>query len=166
MTVFHWISLVPFFLQIILVMVILFILYSTTGLFSGFSPLGLFYFFSIVGAILLHLVCYRLYNFFLKVMIITNYRLIDIRNSVFLNRQREVISMSNIQDFRYEQHGILPRVFHYGNLLVLGSSSEVHYLFCYVPRVNKIHHVLGEIHHHAIRNPMMPMIHQEITKAS
>lgn len=145
MTVFHWMSLVPFFLQLSL-LAILFVVLYLSEFFNSLSPVVQMSITTLGAALLVHLVCFRLYNYFLKVILITNFRVIDIRHSVFLKREREAIPMFNIQDFRYQQNGILPRLFNYGTLVILGSSTDVKYVFHYLPKVNRIHHVLGEIH--------------------
>jgi membrane protein YdbS with pleckstrin-like domain len=150
MGVFHWIHLMPFFLKLSGVIGAL-ILVNSFGLMDDFTTQTRFFLNSSAAVILLHVTCFRLYNYFLKVMLITNYRLIDIRHTVFLKREREVIPMSNIQDIRYQQNGILSRIFNYGDLIVLGSSSDVKYQFHYVPKANKLHHLLGEIHRKALR---------------
>lgn len=151
MTVFHWMSLVPFFLQISAVF-LLFILLVFSEFFAELSPMARIYVSTVTLAILIHLISFRLYNYFLKVILITNFRVIDIRHSVFLKREREAIPMSNIQDFRYKQTGILPRLLNYGTLVILGSSTDVKYVFKYLPKVNKIHHILGEVHQKALNN--------------
>lgn len=149
-TVFHWMSLVPYFLG-------MGILFSITALFissqfySDFFQTPQIYTATISIAILLHAVCFRFYNYFLKVIIVTNFRVIDVRHSVFLKREREAIPMSNIQDFRYQQKGVFQRIFNYGTLMILGSSTDLKYVFRYVPKVNKIHHILGEVHQKNLR---------------
>lgn len=152
MTVHHWMLLVPFFFEIFALAALLLILNFWSDFFTELSPELRFAINTTAIALLIHLFCFRMYNYFLKVMLITNYRLIDIEHSVFLRREREVISMSNIQDFRYCQNGLLPRIFKYGDLIVLGSSSDVKYTFHYVPKVNKVHHLMGEIHQRSIRH--------------
>ncbi len=150
MGVFHWIHLVPFFFKVSAAIIVL-VLVNHFGLLDDVTSQSRFFLNSSAAVLFLHVVCFRLYNYFLKVMLITNYRLIDIRHTVFLKREREVIPMNNIQDIRYQQNGIFSRLFNYGDLIVLGSSSDVKYLFHHVPKANKLHHLLGEIHQRALR---------------
>jgi membrane protein YdbS with pleckstrin-like domain len=150
MTVRHWMSLMPFFLQIGAFVLVL-IGFSLSGFFAEFSDVTQMFIITISLAILCHLICFRLYNYFLKVILITNFRVIDIRHSVFLKREREAIPMFNIQDFRFQQSGVFPRLFNYGTLMILGSSTDVKYVFRFLPKVNKIHHILGEIHQKTVR---------------
>jgi len=156
MTVFHWMKLVPYFFYLSVFATILVVLNFFSDFFLEFPPLLRFYINTVSVGLLIHLACYRLYNYILKVLIITNHRVIDIRHSVFLKREREVIPMFNIQDLHYQQNGILPRLFNYGDLVVFGSSSDVKYEFKYVIKVNKIHHLICEIRQKLIHdNPAM-----------
>lgn len=165
MGVFHWIKLVPFVFQVSLACLVLFGV-NSFGFLDDFSAQMRFVINSTVLITLLHVFCFRLYNYFLKVMLITNYRLIDIRHTVFLKREREVIPLHNIQDIRYQQNGILARLLKYGDLIVLGSSSDVKYQFRHVPKANKMHHLLGEIHQKVLRD-LPHQVHEEtITKAA
>lgn len=151
MGVFHWVTLMPFFFKIAVFVAVLIGINVIGNLFEGTTNLR-FYVNTTAVTIMVHAVGFRMYNYFLKVMLITNHRVIDIRHTVALVREREVIPLSNIQDFRYRQNGILARIFGYGDLLVLGSSSDVKYSFQYVPKVNRLHHLLCEIHRKAIED--------------
>lgn len=96
--------------------------------------------------ILTHLLFLKLYNYLLRFVMVTDIRLIDNRHSIYFKREKEIIPLSNIQDIRYIQKGLLPRIFKYGDLIVLGSSSDVRYEFHFVPQVAKVHHLLGDVH--------------------
>lgn len=150
MTVLHSMCLIPLIFQILLALILIAFLWLNgfSELFSKYQQLALG---SILLSLLFHIICFRLYNYFLKVLIITNYRIIDIRHTVFLHRERDVLPMNFVHDFRYFQDGILSRIFHYGTLEILGSSSEVKFRLHHIPHVNKIHHLLGEIHQHFLR---------------
>ena len=176
MGVFHWMVLGPFILQFGSVFLALILINVYGSFFQDLSPLVRLYVNTFVVGITIHIACFRLFNYFLKVMILTNYRLIEIRHSVVLTREREVIPMVNIQDFRYKQNGILARIFGYGDLLVLGANVEVKYQFHLVPKVNRLHHLLCEVHGKAINQygvyraqqgrgqqtlPSMPQVTQE-----
>lgn len=149
-TVLHWVSLVPFFFQVAILFG-LSIWFITSDLYSEITDVPRIFTMSIVVALFIHALCFRLYNYSLKVILVTNFRVIDIRHSVFLKREREAIPMFNIQDLRYQQSGIFQRIFHYGTLMILGSSTDLKYVFRYVPRVNKFHHILAEVHQKRLR---------------
>lgn len=151
LAVFHGIRIIPFLIYIVIFMLIIIII----NYFVDLTPEMHLYINTILVALLIHILCVRLYNYFLKVIIITNRRLIYIQHSTLLKRERETIPMTNIQDFRFKQNGVLPRIFGYGDLMILGSSSEVKYKFKYVPKVNKVHHILCEVHQRMVRRRTM-----------
>lgn len=154
MTVFHWIKLVPFFLEVAVLLTGLFVLNFYSDFFVNVTPFTKLVINSIALALVIHMFCFRLYNYFLKVIIITNYRLIDIRHSVFLRREQEDIAMTNVQDCHFQQRGIFPRIFKYGDLIIMGTSSDIKYTFHSVPRVAKIHNLINEIQQKSIRRPI------------
>lgn len=153
MTVFHWIKLVPFFVEIFVLLTGLVLLNFYSDFFVSVEVVTKLYINSIALALIVHMFCFRLYNYFLKVIIITNYRLIDIRHSVFLRREQEDIAMTNVQDCHFQQRGIFPRIFKYGDLVIMGTSSDIKYTFHSVPRVAKIHNLINEIQQKNIRRP-------------
>ncbi|GEM_PF-6487449 len=152
MTVFHWITLIPYFLIILMGSLGTGFLVWIGSAMANLSPKPILLCFSVILSLLIHLLCFRLYNFFLKVIIITNVRIIHISHTVFLRREREAMAMNHIQEFRYLQRGLFPRLFHYGSLLIFGASTDVEYIFHHVPHVNRLHHLLGEIHQQAMKN--------------
>ncbi len=152
MTVFHWITLVPYVLILFLGLLTIGALPWLLSAAGAFSPKLMILCFSVILALFIHLLCFRLYNFFLKVIIITNVRIIHVSHTVFLRREREAMAMNHIQEFRYHQRGLFPRLFHYGSLLVFGASTDVEYVFHHVPHVNRLHHLLGEIHQQSMKN--------------
>lgn len=154
MTVFHWIILVPFFLQIFIIIGIFVFIYLVTDFFDQMSFETQFFVGTIILTLFIHIFCFRLYNHFMKVTIITNFRVIEIRNTVFLHREQDIISMNNIQDFRYEQKGILPRILKFGDLIIFGTNVEIKYELKNLPHVANIHHLLGEIYQKFQQNQM------------
>lgn len=160
MSVFHWMTLVPFMFYLSLMILGYVSFYYASGIYEDLSPLSRLGLNTGFLAVILQIFCFRLYNYSLKVMIITNFRMIEVRHTVFLKREREVIPMTNIQDIRFRQRGILPRVFKYGDLIVFGASTDVKYQFHHVIRVNKIHHLLNEIRHQAV-NQGQPRLNAE-----
>lgn len=153
MTVHHWVSLAPFFFEAALLFAIS-AWFIASDLYSEITNIPRIFTMSIAVALFIHALCFRLYNYFLKVILVTNFRVIDVRHSVFLKREREAIPLLNIQDLRYQQNGIFQRVFQYGTLMILGASTDLKYVFRYVPRVNKFHHILAEVHQRRLREQL------------
>ncbi|MDP3976118.1 MAG: PH domain-containing protein [bacterium] len=146
MTSGHWILLTPLLLHTLLTAAVLIYLNGFSAIFLELSFQMRFLVNTVILALLYHYMFMRLFNHFLHVLIITNFRIIDVRASIFFKREREVIPFTNIQDFRMYQNGILPRIFKYGDLILLGSSTDIRYNFSYIPHVNRVYYTMGEIH--------------------
>lgn len=147
----HWVKLLPF-LFLFTVAVLMVILFNTTFFvfFVTENPFLIFAVNSICAVVLLHIFALQLFNFFMNVLIITNYRIIDVRYSVYLKRERDTIHLQNVQDIHYRQSGIWQRVFDYGTLDIYGSSVDVEYCIRNVPDVERIHSMLCHIHRSAM----------------
>lgn len=146
MTTYHWISLIPDFFKFVAFISIFLLVVTYTNLPQEFSPEIQFYMFTIIIAILIHWICFRLYNYFLKIILITNMRVIEIDNTVFLRREQDATFLTHIQDVKFHQHDILQRIFGFGDLVVLGGSNEVKHVLCYVPKVHIVHNMLSDLH--------------------
>ncbi len=58
-------------------------------------------------------------NYFLKIVIITNFRIIILDKSIYLQDNKDVVDLHEIQDIKKIQHGIIPNLFNYGKLVVV-----------------------------------------------
>lgn len=144
MTVRHWIVLVPFFFQVTVAVAGL--MWMNISLGPNLRGEISFYTNCVFVSTIVHVIFMKLYNHYLRVIIITNYRVIDIRNTIFFHRERESIPMANIQDFRVKQDGIFPRIFKYGELSIIGANSEIQYSLKSIPHVNMVQHLLSGLH--------------------
>jgi hypothetical protein len=151
MTSSHWIVLLPFltFSIVALGLLLLFDLYFASSL--GVPILYLYMGHVVIFTAYIHIFALRLFNFFLNPLIVTNYRVIEVKHTVFLQRERDSIDLRNVQDISFCQSGIWPRIFNYGDLKVFGSSVDVEYHFHHIPNVEKFHSTLGHIHRRANR---------------
>lgn len=152
MTTYHWISFIPDFFKIFTFTTIFLLIIAFTNVPQEFSPEIRFYIFMIILAILIHWICFCLYNYFLKIILITNMRVIEIENTVFLRREQDATFLTHIQDVKFHQHDIIQRIFRFGDLVILGGSNEVKHVLCYVPKVHIVHDVLSDLHQKALEN--------------
>lgn len=66
----------------------------------------------------------RIFNYFLRVIIVTEYRIVDVKHQLFIINDENVIDFRNIQDVSAETHGIFNNIIKCGTLtFVLGGSS-------------------------------------------
>ena len=69
-----------------------------------------------------HLFFLKLFHYFLDIMILTNYRVIDLKKSVFMQDDKEIIDLHEIQDIKKNQDGILPNFLDYGDIKIATAS--------------------------------------------
>ena len=147
----HWVVMLPFFFVLSLLIALL--AFSNIYFFSHLyiSQLTLLAINSLAVSLLIHSLALRLFNYFLNVLIITNYRIIDIRHTVYLKRERDTIDLGNIQDIHFRRSGVWPRLLNYGYLELYGASTDVEYRISYVPDVEKIHSIICHIHRKSVK---------------
>jgi len=123
----HWVKIFPRLATIPLSFFLIFLGYvfmprlsqsvawSSTLILAGF----------LVLLYLVHRQFLMIFRYYLSTVIITNYRVVELDRSVFLHDGKHSIDLSNIQDVRKKQDGILQSFLNYGSLIiVLSGSSE------------------------------------------
>jgi hypothetical protein len=65
-----------------------------------------------------HIFALRVFNYYLDMVILTSYRVINIHKSLFLYDSKEFIDLNEIQDIKKVQEGIWPNLLNYGNLTI------------------------------------------------
>lgn len=81
-----------------------------------------------------HVFFTRLFHYYLDIVIITNYRVIDLRKSVFLQDDKEIIDLHEIQDIKKNQDGILANFLNYGNIKIATASLSTSMTLRSIPR--------------------------------
>lgn len=69
-----------------------------------------------------HVFFLKIFHYFLDIVIITNYRVIDLKKSVFLQDDKEIIDLHEIQDIKKNQDGIFPNFLNYGDIKIATAS--------------------------------------------
>lgn len=64
----------------------------------------------------------KLFNYYLQILIVTNYRIVELDKTVFLKDSRDAIDLPEIQDITMKQNGIFQTIFDYGELCIILSS--------------------------------------------
>jgi len=67
----------------------------------------------------IHHIFTNLLNYFLNIVIITNFRIILLDRSIYLRDNKDVVDLHEIQDIKKIQHGIIPNLLNYGKLVVV-----------------------------------------------
>ncbi len=81
-----------------------------------------------------HMFFLRIMNFYLDIVIITNYRVIDMRKSLFMHDDKEIIDLHEIQDTKKTQNGILANFLNYGTIVVVIPSLTTSMHLPYMPK--------------------------------
>lgn len=126
----HWITLLPHFAG----MAILFA--ATAAFFIFVAPAdiqsavsGSLYRFSaflvILGATLyIHSFFLRFFNYYLQTFIITNFRVVQLDQTLFFQQNRDSVDLREIQDIVVNQKGILKTLLNYGEIIITMSSAH------------------------------------------
>lgn len=75
----------------------------------------------------------HMYNFFLNIVIITNYRVVDLNKTLILHDTQEVIDIAKIQDVTKKQDGLIRNILNYGQLIITLSSVSATKTLYFVP---------------------------------
>ncbi len=86
---------------------------------------GLFLVQAVVFIGLQHVFFLKLINYHLALIVVTNYRLIDMQKSLFMQDDKEIIDLHEIQDTKKVQSGIWSNLLNYGDVLLTVSSSSL-----------------------------------------
>jgi uncharacterized membrane protein YdbT with pleckstrin-like domain len=90
-------------------------------------------------------------DYYLDLWIITNERVIDIEQKGFFSRIVAEHKLSRIQDVSSEVRGILPTLFHYGNVKIQTAGEEQLFIFEKVPHPQELSRKIHELVENAVK---------------
>jgi hypothetical protein len=130
-------------LAIVSIMGAIFII-STGQLEESLVLQGVFFMLMVLLTITGHVFFLRVLNFYLDIMILTNYRIIALKKSLYTHDDKEIIDLHEIQDMKKIQEGIFANFINFGTVVIITpsmtSSMNLHYLpkpEYYLNRVNE-----------------------------
>lgn len=146
----HWIVLLPHFIGFAVFIAALlgfFILFSNKAIAELMSQLS----YRIAAAFVLigltfyiHRFFVRFFNYYLQTLIITNFRVLQLDQTLYFSRNRDSIDLPEIQDIVIQQNGIMKTLFNYGEITItLSSAHASKTLYCvpnpeyYFRKINK-----------------------------
>lgn len=94
-------------------------------------------------------------DYYLDTWIITNLRIIDVRQQGFFSRIIAEQRLDRVQDVMSETHGFFPTIFRYGNVRIQTAGEEGRFFFQEIPHPDKIRDIiikLSEQCRHASHN--------------
>jgi hypothetical protein len=96
---------------------------------------------------------YRFIGWYFSVYIVTNERLIQIRQKGFFDRQVVGIAHNKIQSINYQIRGVQATLFHFGTIVVQMFTGDL--VLQYIHHPSRVHKRLTELIRHI--NPSMPV---------
>jgi len=77
-------------------------------------------------------------DYYLDVWIVTNERVVNIEQKGLFSRSVSEIKLFRVQDVKAEVHGMIPTIFHYGEVTIQTAGSEIFAIFKEVPNPYEI----------------------------
>ena len=136
----HWILLVPHFIGLLTIIGLIIGYFSMAPVLSGIKQ---FLSAEIYHAIIFILLCMvtfflhsffiRVFNYYLQIFIITNFRIVELGHTLYFTRDSDSIHIDDIQEIEVHQNGIVRTIFNYGDLVMTLSSGYATNTVHYVP---------------------------------
>ncbi|MEI8060852.1 MAG: PH domain-containing protein [Candidatus Berkelbacteria bacterium] len=160
----HWIvfATIIFFVAVLLVPVLVLVAYwaSNPDVFSG--PIGNFAI--IIGGsytlTALGLLLYGFVNYYLDVYIVTNKRIVDIKQKGFFSREIAELHLHQIQDVEAEVEGFLQTLIHFGSIHIQTAGERENFIFEDVPHPYTLAKQIIELHEASIEAEYEPKVHR------
>lgn len=134
----HWMKFLQPFFFIFPILLLLFVVLLVLGrltLMVDFIFIRVFFVFFAMTLIIVFLTMFflQIINFYFDLVIVTDYRIIITKKTVFLKNNSDTIDLTKIQDIAVEAHGILRNYLRYGKLIITLSTSAPPVTINYVP---------------------------------
>lgn len=91
------------------------------------------FFVMMVAITYLHLFFFPLINYYFDLVLVTDYRILIVKKTVFLRNDNDAIDLTKIQDIGVQAHGIIQNYLNYGHLEIILSTSTPPIDIPYVP---------------------------------
>jgi len=78
----------------------------------------------------------RVFHYFMDIVIITNYRVIDLDKSLFIKDSKDAVDLREIQDLRKKQDGLFANFFDYGTIQILVATADKPLTLPFIPRTD------------------------------
>lgn len=135
----HWIALFPHMVIFTMIFIVPFLLLAFTPgetLERIFSPSA----YRVLAAVILAVMTYYFHRFFLRcftyylqILIITNFRVIQLDQTLFFKHNRDSIDLPEIQDIVIQRRGLFQTVLNYGELTITLSSAHATKVLSRIP---------------------------------
>jgi len=159
----HWIIFFAIFLFIfiLLVPVAILLIYwlSNSDIFSDLLGNFVIIFGSIYTLSVLGLSLYGFVNYYLDVYIVTNRRIVDIKQNGFFRRNIAELHLHQVQDVEAKVEGFFQTLFHFGNIYIQTAGERENFVFEDVPHPYTLTKKIVELHEAQIESEYEPKKH-------
>lgn len=135
----HWVVLIPYLMGLaVIVAIIVISLFSPyLGVLKDFvtEPVyDLLVSIGIIGVTYFHHYFFlRIFDYYLRTFIITDYRVVQLNQTLYFHDSRDSIDLQEIQNLEFHQDGIFKTIFNYGELTITVSSGDEPKTFRHLP---------------------------------
>lgn len=81
-------------------------------------------------------------RYFLNVWIVTNQRIVDIKQNGFFNREVSSLLLQRVQDATTEVSGVIQSLLNIGDIKVQSAGSDVEFTICGIPRPEQMRDII------------------------
>ena len=156
----HWIIFFAMafllFALIVPIIVLLFYWFFAPETFAGQIGNFVIVFAGVYTLIVLALILYGFINYYLDVYIVTNERIIDIRQHGFFHREIAELHLHQVQDIEAQVDGFFQTLFHYGDIRIQTAGEHENFIFHDVPHPYTLSKKIVELHKAQLESDRLP----------
>lgn len=115
------------------------------------------YLLSILGLLL-----YGFIDYYLDIYIITNKRIVDIKQNGFFKREISELNLRQVQDVKASVNGFFATLFHYGEVDIQTAGERENFNFKAIPHPYRISKVIIDLHEQTIKRGGRSSIENEL----
>jgi len=107
--------------------------------------------------LILALLLYGFIDFYLDIYIVTDRRIVDIKQNGFFNRAIAELNLHQVQDVKASVKGFFPTLLHYGEVLIQTAGERENFNFKDVHHPYRISKLIMDLHENALsQNDYLP----------
>lgn len=144
----HWINLLGQIVSIIAIAFLLVLVYLFVFIFGLKEVIGgvgfeIADFLVALASLLLWVLFFVVFlDYYLDVWIVTNERIIDIRQKGLFRREISELPLGNVQDLTTEIAGVIPTLYDFGDLYVQTAGKRERFIFMSIPHPERVRDII------------------------
>ncbi len=146
----HWFTYAIFILITVLMAVPLVVLlvywFIDSGVFDGIISNLLIIGVSVYSLFIIGLLLYGFIDYYLDVYIVTNQRIVDIKQNGFFKREIAELHLHQVQDVSARVKGAFPTLLHYGDIHVQTAGEKENFYFKAIPHPYRVSKLIVNLH--------------------